>query len=1142
MNIFHEAFDTETNGLPGGWRVECNSNLAEVPAICLGENCLDLLSAGNKFLPIIPEVQDFHVKTRLSFNYACAECGGEGTFGVTLAFRYDAKYRRGQSLRLRQLEPGHFVFQYGYVRRNVFTAQQEIPFEMDDALLNQPFDLEIAAKGTQLSATAFGFTANFSVQEGRGALAFSRMHFFDVLKILEWDVFTDDQLQALSEKSFTIPMPDEPTYYPIFCDVKLQDFGNCYEADLTFSGGVKYTPHGEGNYRSLRTDLLTRPYLAVIEKDSFTRHTLFRRCIVLVPEGLPNNFFYGVLNEKVEWPFHRRVRFAKPEADFDLALGFEKYVHAQNAELAQSPSETIFDAEGRVLYSGRGIIDASPKVDFLSQPEKEFAKFLPKDDPRHQEALDFLKYNHFFMEGEVPCFVIKVIGKDAVGCNFELTLEDVLLRTLRTLSFKAHSESIEVGVRTVPVQSLEVEPLEGLQCGVWHLRLRTKDCYCDVEDYCAFEIMSKQENALPAPLLSGLPWLYNSRTETRGLVTDGFDPWKGKSVNATHYLAAANFLPPAARKYNVIPTVHAYQRQYFLWLGTRCLDKPLMADNMDLLNQADYVYMSDELNQMSLLWLRTYRTFVLEKLIKFGKTLNDADFPLQKLQEELDKGEHIDLDSFRYLALNHWSAWLDYINEARALQKRNLLKKLRQENPKLYFAQYGPAHIYAGCLKGPEFIRLLQNAKSTNDIDGYWQYEDYPYSCNYGLEKGSYFLASALLALPGSRIYPEIYMGGGRGGCGDGAVYYGYPPFGQRPISYPEQMSHYVFEFCYATAHKDAKGMHYWEKCGFQACGFSRRWNEALLKAWRLPAEHKPEAPVWNVAFVSSANSLRAAQMETQFLVEYPQYGIVDVRNTASEVVPYLAQTARKKGLPPGFQIFEECLQTLTAKDVSLLVLPPLKGMAQDSLDKIRQLHSEGVSLIACEDVSGLEDLFGVRNTGKRRNPTLLHGTDAFMPGEEEICDDERCAGRYEAVDAKVLISAEIPVLTLKRNASASAAFFNVAPNLVREDALIERMTYSKEGISEFMAKAVALLMCQLAPAPVKSDCGRIVACRTCKDEILLMAYNHSGKHDIDMEISLDPAILATRTVQCSQPYSRIGNERLRIKLPIFGSATFLFS
>ncbi|MBR6374238.1 MAG: hypothetical protein IKS20_13750, partial [Victivallales bacterium] len=106
MNIFHESFDTETNGLPGGWRVECNSNLAEVPAIRLGENCIELLSAGNKYLPIIPDVQDFQVKTRLSFNYACAECGGEGTFGVTLAFRYDAKYRRGQSLRLRQVSPG----------------------------------------------------------------------------------------------------------------------------------------------------------------------------------------------------------------------------------------------------------------------------------------------------------------------------------------------------------------------------------------------------------------------------------------------------------------------------------------------------------------------------------------------------------------------------------------------------------------------------------------------------------------------------------------------------------------------------------------------------------------------------------------------------------------------------------------------------------------------------------------------------------------------------------------------------------------------------------------------------------------------------------------------------------------------------
>ena len=57
--LFREDFTTQTDGLPGSWIVEQNSDIKNVPAIRSGENCIELLSAGNKYLPILPPIRSF---------------------------------------------------------------------------------------------------------------------------------------------------------------------------------------------------------------------------------------------------------------------------------------------------------------------------------------------------------------------------------------------------------------------------------------------------------------------------------------------------------------------------------------------------------------------------------------------------------------------------------------------------------------------------------------------------------------------------------------------------------------------------------------------------------------------------------------------------------------------------------------------------------------------------------------------------------------------------------------------------------------------------------------------------------------------------------------------------------------------------
>lgn len=1138
--LFNETFETETDNLPGGWYVECNSNLKMVPAICCGENCIELLSAGNKFLPVIPDVADCKVKYTLSVNFTMTKSDIEGGFAFITAFRYDTVTGRGQALRMcRNQENETIVFEYGFEKRNIFTAEKSKSIPVADAELDKPFEVIVDIRGQKLVIESFGQTVDFEIKDGRGKIAVAREHFFDVLKILAFDIETDEVLSG-SKKTFTIPASEGPSQYPIFCDVELEDFGNCMDVSVSVRGGVRETPPGEGTYSGKRMDILTEPYVKVITSGKDQKHIVLKDSIINIVECLGTQFFYRYLAPKFDWPFKRKVRFLKPDCEFNLAFGFNDYTFSEFHEMTESPSETVFDLDGNVLYSGLGITEVT-QTELLSQENKEMIDKLPPADPRYEKAVEFVKNNHFFFEGENPLFKVRLTGCNGLPFDCKVTLEDAFLRPVRELEMQMTAKTFKIGVKEFEEYIFTIEELKDLPCGVWHLRFESNDGTVEKIEKCwAFEIMSRQEGALPPPLISGLPFLYDSRTETRGLETDAFDPWFGRSKNAPHYIACANFLPETARKFNVFETVRAYGRKNFLWLAPRCLKNINYADNMDLVNQADYISMTDEIMNKPLVWLYTYVRFVLDKLIEFAEFKKDDNFNIMQLKKWREENTHIDQKTFIYLAENYWEEWLDFINSECHKCKLELLEFFHKTNPRIKHAQYGPAPIYTAKLKGPEMIRVVQNQNADTESDAFWQFEDYPYDCRYDLCCGSYFLGASLMMMPGACIYPEVYVGGGVGYCSDGAVYYAYPPFGRRPVQYPQRMTQRVFEYCYGAIYHDDKDFRFWEKCGFQGRSFGPAWYEKLLKAWAVYIENKPASPVYKAAFVYSDASRRAA-VDSQIIVKYPQYRIMDVRNTSTENVPFINQSMRKQGMPQGYQICDENILKLTVNDVSLLVLPTLKGMKKEVIEHIRKLHEQGVALIGTEDVTGLEDIFGVRDSGVRKNITWVRGVNGFMEDYTEFCDDERCTGKCEIIDAKVLIEGEIPVLTFKQNKTAGAAFFNVPPHLVKEDQLHDRFSYSKDGISDFMQKAVAEIAAKLSAPAVRVDsAARVLANTTVNGDIIIPVYNMSDTETVSVVVEIDPALCKERKVTGSCLFAETGKGRYRIRLEPDGCAYLL--
>ena len=158
--IFQETFDSSLNDLPGAWYVERNSDLKEVPAIRRGEKCIELLSAGNKYLPIIPDVTDFQLKSSFSFSIKAGRL-----FCLLISFGYDTVTGRGQTLRIfRGQNEEKTSFEIGTMHANIFTATEKKEFPMEEDIFNHPFDLEMKVKGNLLSIDTLGVKTSFKIK------------------------------------------------------------------------------------------------------------------------------------------------------------------------------------------------------------------------------------------------------------------------------------------------------------------------------------------------------------------------------------------------------------------------------------------------------------------------------------------------------------------------------------------------------------------------------------------------------------------------------------------------------------------------------------------------------------------------------------------------------------------------------------------------------------------------------------------------------------------------------------------------------------------------------------------------------------------------------------------------------------------
>jgi len=1131
FNVFSETFKIGRDGIPGSWEVERNSDLPH-PGIALEESCLNIFAPGNKFLPMVPELSDCRIETVFDFdNELSKKCE------LQLLFRYDRFRRTGQGGRLK-LNANQMLFEYGNIVDNMFKPIQSTPIKFDASVFDTKNTLLLDVQGDKMNLELLNVgKAEFSgLNIGSGAVTLCRGAFGGYVSISKFEISAPNKFIPQCEREFEIILPKavDGNYHPIKCAVKIREFDDIIDMELELSGSVQDEPLGNGNYHAMRIDKVTKPFLKVITAKGADKYTLEDGTLMLTNHELAPAYYYHVIYDDPEWPMRRRIQFRRPQGEFTFALGYEYFWHNPNADQAGGPSETLFDISGKTFYSGHSFIDIAQLVEFKSPPNKAIIDDLPKTDPRYEKAVEFAQNNHYFNEHEDVYFDVVISSIKELPTAITITLENAFFESIKTLEAQNISSNNH-SVGAVPrKQNIYHYTLGKLEPGVYHIRCRSVACVDDLNEYCAFEVMPENLKSKPAPLHSGMPFLFSSLTETRGLETDAFDPWNGSSVNAGHYTSCTVYHPGFAKRNKIWDIVHLYGREWFAWLTNRTTDNHEIDDNIDIIKNCDYINY-DLPVKSTFLWSSLYEGELLKCLIRFIKTLKNNPCKYLTVEKLTETVGCLARKAYYELTKNYWDEWLDFANEW--YNDEYLLAENRRFeviNPNIKFSGYGPAPIYASHYKGINFTRYLGiNSNTEKYHKGFFLYEDYPMLSHYGLARGVFFLAACKKVLPATKIYPEIYTICDQG-CHDGALAYAFPPFGLCLSNPPARIKRRIFEYSFATGWHDEKGFHFWRDYGFQIGGFDTERYKILLGNWTVIRDHSPFKPLKASAFISSSECCRKSKAIAGPMDCDGHMG--NAYKTSEECIAFAYETARESGLQAGFQTSLESIAKLSSNDIDLLVLPPLADATGKDLNNIRKLHQEGVNLLGFEDITGLEDLFGVEEIEKVRihNLRAVKDNQAFcdcLTNLEEYTDHFACEGKYKAKTASVLIDAEIPVLLTQTTATGKTALFNVPPTVVRRDQLDQRVGYGRQSVSKLINSAMAAVLADLSDAAVTTTAGQLIAFEAEGGESVVIVENISTDKTIAPIVHIHKRNSDEHIQSCDVPYQVLAENDYEISL-----------
>ncbi len=384
-----------------------------------------------------------------------------------------------------------------------------------------------------------------------------------------------------------------------------------------------------------------------------------------------------------------------------------------------------------------------------------------------------------------------------------------------------------------------------------------------------------------------------------------------------------------------------------------------------------------------------------------------------------------------------------------------------------------------------------------------------------------------LLHAPDLVLYPEQYYK--MIGCRDLYVKNAHPPIADYdvPLCFHTTTA---YDYAYNTPHMDKDGFHYWNTYGFMKLDGSFEEIDPLVRGWEQVNLHRPERPERTTAFIADYD-MADDRFENDARFIY---------NISSDGHYFLYRCSREAGIPSGFVLRWDSLETLTAEDTDLLVLPCMTNAPANAVEHIRRLYHEGVSLIGIGNVDGLEDLFGVKQSHRKTEVTRL---EAF--GETEYITPYVAEFFYTADGAAVYASANGEEVILR---NGRTALINVPLSQIGRYNYHEmKPIQGEDTVSALLHRVGRTLMREMSNPLAKADHAALTAFRDVNGEKMLLAINYTPYRamnnepgSVEVSIKLDmPGIISAESEYAIESLCHDGEtlKEINLRLEPFDAA-----
>ena len=1106
MFTLRDDFKTcDKNKQPYSFTVERHTDVENLHS-AVQNRTFSLRSVGNRYILNSPAFSEgaFSMNFKITYMASLDEVLGEtveSEYPFSIYLGYDVQERTGLKLKLSYSQSGCFD-----VSLYSFSASEELflsTSRLEMTLEEEFYPLSVLVHKNNLVVMVNDEECCFDCSIPRGRLAIDRENFVGELILSDISFVSSENFDKTKLFSAKTEIPcinggDIP--YTMQWEV-YRIAENLY---LTYSldGGTKtrfYNPDDRPGQYVSEMDVMTNPYVGVCDNG---REAVFR-----LMEGanvfLDSNFHWkevlGRYLGDTDLPQEGMVLlpFSDVSSHTQFIFGYEN-LNCKGYVMQSGECEFRYYAQsGELAYMGPAP-DGRNIFELFSLENKFALSLIPLDTYKRDEVINHVKYNHYFevseelvfklcLKTKLPTDFLK-IRASLVNVYETQILESPILETCVgewDYGYKLISAEVRFSKRGIGVYKISFEILYGD---------KVMDSYIKT-----FEVFDKNSSVNPA-VASGLPYIFSMPNEQKWLMRNAFDLWNPMpSCDSVHYFSCITDTPIEARTREVWKLSRSFKRDWFAWVGPRTTRDYNPDNNIDIIENADYINLTlqNELSCRPNLW--RYDSFANKSMLKllhsFLKDNPDmaAELNYHEGCAEFTRDHYEELMS---LCLNEW---LRYATDAvvASLEKRNEI--IKKYNPGAKTAAYGPLPIYAN--SSSAYIGLMGFGmpydKRLSEIvyTGFAILEDYPFSCSYQTYRGPFLAMTMLLHCPELVIYPEQYSGG-MGGCIDGAVKFANPPMGKYALTPAQTMTH-SFEYVFNTPYRLDSGYQYWNTYGFHRGGRTPQDTEEMVRLWHYVVENKPKRPLRTLAFVAEYD-----EKENVYDTSLLSRDAYNLYNRSESAHAYIHECSRQAGVSNGFGIRPESLSTLSTDECDLLILPTLEGFSPEHIKEIRRLYDEGVNLIAVSDVTGLEDIFGVkktRTTLKVHSVSYAGKTENIFNMQAEF-DYEPCTGSKMLMLANGVAPA---VIATDRTALINTALINLGGECFKWD-------YSKSKhitgalITEVLTDLIRLLS---KPLAIGENIG-ITLFENVSGETVLLAidyspFDNSGKKETQASIKL---------------------------------------